>query len=100
MISGPHNVPIKVRMEGPYTADTTLQVVCYFKYSEAGAKKMSVPRSNWTNTLAALSTRYEPAANFVASRSKQFSSLPKAEQLRQNRCCLSELGVRINCRST
>ena len=28
-------------MEGPYTADTTLQVVCYFKYSEAGAKKMS-----------------------------------------------------------
>ena len=41
VISGPHNLPIKVRMEGPYTADTTLQVVCYFKYSEAGAKKMS-----------------------------------------------------------
>jgi hypothetical protein len=28
-------------MEGPYTADTTLQVVCYFQYTEAGAKKMS-----------------------------------------------------------
>jgi hypothetical protein len=28
-------------MEGPYTADTRLQVVCYFKYSEAGVKKMS-----------------------------------------------------------
>jgi hypothetical protein len=28
-------------MEGPYTADTSLQVVCYFKYSEAAAKKMS-----------------------------------------------------------
>ena len=37
VIDGPHSVPIKVRMEGPYTADTTLQVVCYFKYSEARA---------------------------------------------------------------
>lgn len=41
VIDGPHSIPIKVRMEGPYTADTTLQVVCYFKYSEAGAKKMT-----------------------------------------------------------
>jgi hypothetical protein len=41
VIVGLHNVPIKVRMEGPYTADTTLQVVCYFEYSVAGAKKMT-----------------------------------------------------------
>src|SRR5262245_43970162 len=26
----PHNVKIKVRMEGPYTADVPLQIVCYF----------------------------------------------------------------------
>jgi hypothetical protein len=41
VVDGPHSLPIKVRMEGPYTADTTLQIVCYFKYTEAGAKKMS-----------------------------------------------------------
>jgi hypothetical protein len=32
---------VKVRMEGPYTADTPLQVVCYFKYTAEGAKRMS-----------------------------------------------------------
>jgi hypothetical protein len=28
-------------MEGPYTADVPLQVVCYFKYTEDGAKRMT-----------------------------------------------------------
>src|ERR1041385_5811722 len=37
----PNNVKIKVRMEGPYTADVPLQVVCYFKYTPEGAKKMT-----------------------------------------------------------
>jgi hypothetical protein len=40
-LQAPHGVTIKVRMEGPYTADTPLQVVCYFKYSSEGAKRMS-----------------------------------------------------------
>lgn len=34
-------VAIKVRMEGPYTADTPLQVVCYFRYTPDGAKRMT-----------------------------------------------------------
>ncbi len=37
----PHKVALKVRMEGPYTADVPLQVVCYFKYTPEGAKKMT-----------------------------------------------------------
>jgi hypothetical protein len=41
VINGPNNVAIKVRMEGPYTADTPLQVVCYFKYTPEGVKRMS-----------------------------------------------------------
>src|SRR5437667_12784200 len=36
----PNKVKIKVRMEGPYTADVPLQVVCYFKYSPEGVKRM------------------------------------------------------------
>jgi hypothetical protein len=39
--SGPRNVTIKLRMEGPYTADVPLQVVCYFAYTPEGAKRMS-----------------------------------------------------------
>ncbi len=38
---GPNGVKMKVRMEGPYTADVPLQVVCYFKYTPAGVKKMT-----------------------------------------------------------
>src|SRR5438094_9383501 len=37
----PHNVKIKVLMEGPYTADVPLQVICYFKYTPEGAKRMT-----------------------------------------------------------
>jgi Cytosol aminopeptidase family, N-terminal domain len=40
VIAGPQGVQFKVRMEGPYTADVPLQVVCYFRYTAAGAKKM------------------------------------------------------------
>ena len=37
----PNNMKIKVRMEGPYTADVPLQIVCYFKYTPEGAAKMT-----------------------------------------------------------
>jgi hypothetical protein len=37
----PNNVKIKVRMEGPYTADVPLQIVCYFKYTPEGARRMT-----------------------------------------------------------
>jgi hypothetical protein len=40
-LDAPHEVKVKVRMEGPYTADVPLQVVCYFKYTPEGAKRMS-----------------------------------------------------------
>jgi hypothetical protein len=40
-LDAPNNVKLKVRMEGPYTADVPLQVVCYFKYTPEGVKRMS-----------------------------------------------------------
>jgi len=39
-IEGPHKLAIKIRMEGPYTADTPLQIVCYFKHKPAGDKTL------------------------------------------------------------
>jgi hypothetical protein len=39
-LDGPNKVKLRVRMEGPYTADVPLQVVCYFKYTPEGAKRM------------------------------------------------------------
>src|SRR5260370_20453031 len=40
-LDAPHKVKVKVRMEAPYTADVPLQVVCYFKYTPEGVKRMS-----------------------------------------------------------
>jgi hypothetical protein len=40
-LDAPNQVKLRVRMEGPYTAEVPLQVVCYFKYTPEGAKKMS-----------------------------------------------------------
>jgi hypothetical protein len=39
-LDAPNKVKLRVRMEGPYTADVPLQVVCYFKYTPAGVKRM------------------------------------------------------------
>lgn len=46
-------VKIKLRMEGPYTADVPLQIVCYFKYTPQGAAKMRGAPSNSTTSWAA-----------------------------------------------
>ena len=40
-LQAPNGVAIKVRMEGPLTADTPLQIVCYFRYTPDLAKRMS-----------------------------------------------------------
>jgi leucyl aminopeptidase len=40
-IGTPLGVAVKVRMEGPYTAETPLQVVCYFHYTADRAKRMA-----------------------------------------------------------
>src|SRR5262245_55932432 len=40
-LEAPNGVAVKVRMEWPYTADVPLQVVCYFKYTPEGAKRMA-----------------------------------------------------------
>jgi len=36
----PNGLAIKVRMEGPYDADTPLQIVCYFKHKKSGDKTL------------------------------------------------------------
>lgn len=40
-LEGPDGVKIKVRMEGPTTAETPLQVVCLFKHKESGDKLLA-----------------------------------------------------------
>ncbi len=39
-LDAPNGLIIKVRMEGPYDADTPLQIVCYFKHKKSGDKTL------------------------------------------------------------
>jgi hypothetical protein len=39
-LDAPNKLTIKVRMEGPYDADTPLQIVCYFKHKKEGDKTL------------------------------------------------------------
>jgi hypothetical protein len=39
-LEGPDDVKIRIRMEGPTTAETSLQVVCLFKHKESGDKML------------------------------------------------------------
>lgn len=39
-LDAPNGLTIKVRMEGPYDADTPLQIVCYFKHKKSGDKTL------------------------------------------------------------
>ena len=40
-VAGPAGVSVVVRMQGPYDADVPLQVVCFFKYTPTGVKRLS-----------------------------------------------------------
>ena len=40
-LDGPNYVKIKIRMEGPITAETPLQIVCLFKHKESGDKMLA-----------------------------------------------------------
>src|SRR5690349_9332412 len=40
-LDAPGGLTVRVRSEGPPAADVPLQVVCYFKYTPAGAGRMS-----------------------------------------------------------
>src|SRR5437867_2095336 len=39
-LEAPNKLTIKVRMEGPYDADTPLQIVCYFAHKKTGDKTL------------------------------------------------------------
>lgn len=40
ILPGPNGVIVKIRMQGPYDAETPLQIVCFFKHKESGDKTL------------------------------------------------------------
>jgi hypothetical protein len=91
-LQAPHGVTIKVRMEGPYTADTPLQVVCYFKYSPEGAKRMSGAPFELDNRLGGVIASLRERGEFVGDQLETLLISPPKDSINAEALLLVGLG--------
>jgi hypothetical protein len=87
-----HGVTIKVRMEGPYTADTLLQVVCYFKHSPEGAKRMSGAPVELDNRLGGVIASLRERGEFVGDQLETILITPPRDSINAKALLLVGLG--------
>jgi len=91
-LAAPHDVNIKVRMEGPYTADVPLQVVCYFKYTPLGAKKMFDAPVELDKRLGGVIASLREGGQFVGEQLETISIIPPAHSIEAKALLLVGLG--------
>jgi hypothetical protein len=91
-LDAPHKVKIKVRMEGPYTADVPLQVVCYFKYAPEGAKKMSGAPVELDKRLGGAIGSLRERGEFVGEQLETLLITPPKESIKAKALLLVGLG--------
>jgi hypothetical protein len=88
----PHKLKIKVRMEGPYTADVPLQVVCYFKYTPEGAKKMSGAPVELDKRLGGVIASLRERGEFVGDELETLLITPPKDSIKAKALLLVGLG--------
>jgi hypothetical protein len=91
-LDAPNNVKIKVRMEGPYTADVPLQVVCYFKYTPAGAKRMSGAPVELDKRLGGVIAALRERGEFVGDQLETLLIIPPKDSIKAKALLLVGLG--------
>ena len=91
-IAGPEGLAVKVRMEGPYTADAPLQVVCYFKYSAEGAKRMSGAPVELDKHLGGAIAALRERGEFVGDELETMLVVPKEGSIKAKALLLVGLG--------
>ena len=91
-LQAPYNVSIKVRMEGPYTADAPLQVVCYFKYTPEGAKKMFDAPVELDKRLGGVIASLRGRGQFVGERLETILITPPKDSIKAKTLLLVGLG--------
>ncbi|MBV8381051.1 MAG: peptidase M17 [Planctomycetaceae bacterium] len=91
-LQAPHGVTIRVRMEGPYTAETPLQVVCYFKYSPEGAKRMSGAPVELDKRLGGVIASLRERGEFVGERLETILITPPQDSIKAKALLLIGLG--------
>jgi hypothetical protein len=88
----PNQVKVKVRMEGPYTADVPLQVVCYFKYTPEGAKRMSGAPVELDKRLGGVIASLRERGEFVGDEGETLLLLPPKDAIKAKALLLVGLG--------
>jgi hypothetical protein len=91
-IRGPDSVALKVRMEGPYTADVPLQVVCYFKYTKDGAKRMTGAPVQLDKQLGGVINSLRTRNEFPGDKLETMLIMPKKSSIKAKRLLLIGLG--------
>jgi hypothetical protein len=88
----PHKVQVKVRIEGPYTADVPLQVVCYFKYTPERAKRMSGAPVELDKRLGGVIASLRERGEFVGDQLETLLITPPKGSIKAKALLLVGLG--------
>src|SRR5262249_4630564 len=91
-LDAPNAVKIKVRMEGPYTADVSLQVVCYFKYTPEGAKRMSGAPVELDKHLGGVIGSLRERGEFIGDQLETILITPPKDSIKAKALLLVGLG--------
>jgi hypothetical protein len=91
-LDAPNKVKVKVRMEGPYTADVPLQVVCYFKYTPEGAKRMSGAPVELDKRLGGVIASLRERGEFVGDQLETLLITPPKDSIKAQALLLVGLG--------
>jgi hypothetical protein len=91
-LDAPNNVKVKVRMEGPYTADVPLQVVCYFKYTPERAKRMSGAPVELDKHLGGVIASLRERGEFVGDQLETLLITPPKDSIKAEALLLVGLG--------
>jgi hypothetical protein len=90
--AAPNEVTMKLRMEGPYTAEVPLQVVCYFKYTPEGAKRMTGAPVELDKELGGVIGALRERGEFVGERLETLVVIPPLGSIKAKALLLIGLG--------
>ena len=91
-LAAPDGLTVKVRMEGPYTADVPLQVVCYFKYTPEGARRMTGAPVELDKKLGGVIASLRERGEFVGDEGETLLLIPPKDSIKAKALLLVGLG--------
>lgn len=95
-LDAPHGVKIKVRMEGPYTAEVPLQIVCYFTYSADAVQRMSGAPVELDRRLGGIIASLRERNEFLGTEQETLLIKPPATSIPAQNLLLVGLGDEKN----